>query len=90
VCSLGRLRALPGFLGSQVWDDPNGFAQRKTSSGEVFRMDLRHWEHYHLGIADDHIELIEGHGHSKVVAFRLPVLIPFDYSRDLKWLRSTR
>jgi hypothetical protein len=53
-------------------------------------MDLRHREHYHLGIADDHIEPIEGHGHSKVVAFRLPVLIRFDYSRDWKWLRSTR
>lgn len=32
--------------------------------------------HYHLSIADDHIELIEGNGHTKVVAFRLFVLIP--------------
>jgi hypothetical protein len=53
-------------------------------------MDLRHREHYHLGIADDHIERIEGHGNSRIVAFRLPVLIRFDYSRDWKWLRSTR
>jgi len=39
-------------------------------------MDLRHRAHYHLSIADDHIELIEGNGHAKVVAFRLLVLIP--------------
>jgi hypothetical protein len=90
ACSLGRLLAVQGFLGSQISDDPNGFAERKASSGEVFQMDLRHREHYHLGIADDHIEPIEGHGRSKVVAFRLLVLIAFDYSRDWKWLRSTR
>ena len=48
----------------------------KTSAAEIFRVDLRHRPHYHLTIADDHIELIEGNGHGKVVAFRLHVLIP--------------
>ena len=48
----------------------------KTSAAEIFRVDLRHRPHYHLTIADDHIELIEGNGHGKVVAFRLLLLIP--------------
>ena len=66
------LRSLP----HEAEVDGNGFAYRKASAAEVFRMDLRHRAHYHLSIADDHIELIEGNGHTKVVAFRLLVLIP--------------
>ena len=73
--SLGRLRA-PPYVGSQVSDDLNGFAHRKISPAGVFRVDLRRWPHYHLSIADDHIELIEGYGRPKVVAFQLLVLIP--------------